>query len=457
MAKRFLVGIGGIGMQGLAQLYLEQGDSVVGSDIADFPERSFLEQKGAKIYIGHDPKHLDKSFDSVVYSAAIPEDNPELSVARSLGLRTMRRSEALGELMRDKIGIAVAGTHGKTTTSTMITQILERAHLSPTTIIGAEVRSIRGCAHFGEGPYMVVEACEYGRAFLDLVPQIAVITNIEPDHLDYYKDFDEIKQVFRQFIEKLPKEGLVIACGDDPAVREVVDKLRPTIFYGEGRDNDLVLKMGPLEKGKNNFSLRAQDGSLSVSAFVRTPGVHIALDAAAAAALAWKLGIGPATIAQALMLFGGIKRRFETIYQNQVTLIDDYGHHPTEIEKTLSAARKLFRGRRLVVVFQPHQLSRTRLLLADFAKSFQDADLVLIAPIWAVRDKADENQLIKTEDLVQAINRVSNNATFFDGFPQIADFLKKEIRAGDVILTLGAAKTAQFAQELKRELSRLSL
>ena len=452
--KIFLIGIGGIGMQGLAQLYYEKGYQVAGSDMADFPERKALEEKGIKIYIGHDEKHIDRDLDLVIYSAAIPSNNPELKKAYSLKLKVLRRSEALGELMKDKVGIAVAGTHGKTTTATMISQMLEGADFSPTVVIGAEVKSIRGCARLGQGKFMVAEACEYDRSFLDLKPQIAVITNIEPDHLDYYKNLEEIRDAFGDFIKRLPPDGLVVAFGDDPSVREVVDKLRPALFYGEDVKNDLVLRLGVLEGGKNHFSLKASDSSLAIDTFIRTPGKHIALDAAAAAAVAWQLGIAPAVIKKALENLGGIRRRFEIIQPGPLTIIDDYGHHPTEISQTLDAAKKLFLGRRLIVVFQPHQFSRTKFLLKDFGKSFGEADLVIVAPIWAVRDKEEDKRSVTTQDLVTEINRFSHNARLGSNFKEIKDFLKKEAKPGDVIITLGAAKTNILAQELKQVLSQ---
>ncbi len=448
--KIFLIGIGGIGMQGLARLYLGRGDQVAGSDIQEFSEREELEQLGAQIMIGHHPNHINRSFDLVVYSSAIPSDNPELNKARALGLPLRKRSEALDELMRGKIGIAVSGTHGKTTTATMLAEILDRAALSPTVAIGAEVRSIRGCARWGEGPYMVVEACEFDRSFLDLSPKIAVITNIEPDHLDYYsRGFDEIQEAFGEFIKKLPSDGLVVVCGDDPVARAVVNRFRRTIFYGEGKENDFVVEMGPLLAGQNNFILRARDGSFSLRTFIPLPGVHLALDAAAAAIVAWQLKVLPSVIQTALENFRGTKRRFEVVLQdNDLTIIDDYGHHPTEIVKTLAAARRLYWGRRLLVIFQPHQFSRTRLLLPDFAKSFHHADLAIIAPIWAVRDQANEKKLITTEDLVRAINRESQNARYLGAFDRIIAFLRREIRPGDVVITLGAAETDKLAAKL---------
>lgn len=438
-------------MQGLAYIYLQQGETVVGSDMVDFAGRESLEKQGAKIYLGHDASHITPDLDLVIHSSAIPQDNLELARARKLGLKIMRRAAAVGELMTDKTGIAVAGTHGKTTTSALVLHILETAKLKPTALIGAEVRSIHGCACLGSGKVMVVEACEFDRSFLDLKPKIAVITNIEPDHLDYYGTFEAIQQAFRKFVEQVPEDGLIVACGDDAVVRKIVDKLKPVIFYGENKDNDLVVKVDGLSRGHNRFNL---SGLVNFDTFIATPGSHMVLDAAAAAAVARHLGVSDEIIKKALETFSGVERRFEILYDGWVTLVDDYGHHPTEIEKTLEAAKKLFDGRRIVVVFQPHQLSRTRLLLNDFAKSFKSADLVLVAPILAVRDSEEEKKLISTEDLVKAIDDISGNAKYLGDFDKIKKFLQQELKANDVVITLGAAKTGQFARELKEEFSK---
>lgn len=446
----FLVGIGGIGMQAVARLLKSLGNQVAGSDMRDFEARPDLESDGITVYIGHDASHITSEIDEVIYSVAVPQNNPEIEQAEKLKIPLRRRLEVVGEIMQEKNGIAVAGTHGKTTTTTMIMLILQAAGRKPTAMIGAEVRTMKSNFLFGTGPAMVVEACEYGRSFLDLRPKIIVLTNIEADHLDYYKDLDDIKQAFIDFVQLLPKDGLVIANGDDENVREVVERAKPprVVWAGFGENNqiratDLEFIEGSLFFSMNGFRLH-----------LHVPGRHNVHNAVMAWAVARELGVDDVTVQYALHDdFKGAARRFEILGTTKgITFMDDYAHHPTEIRALLEGAKQYFQGRRLVVVFHPHQYSRTRILLDDFANSFKDADLVVVAPIYAVRDTEEDKKSVNSEKLVEKINQVSANAKYVGDFPAIKEFMLETVRPGDVVVTLGAGQADVFGRELLEHL-----
>ena len=445
----FLVGIGGIGMQALARLLNSQGARVSGSDMKDFEARTDLEREGIEVFIGHDERHVVEGMAGVIYSIAVPQNNPEIEKAKELGIPLRRRLELVGELMAGKRGVAIAGTHGKTTTTTMLSLILESAGMHPTALIGAEVRSLKSNVVIGSGPVMVVEACEFGRSFLDLLPEVVVITNIEADHLDYYKDLEEIKDTFVQFIQLIPAHGTVIANGDDPVLREVVSRAgRPVIWAGFGEENDVRAVDLRFVEGRLYFTV---DG---ITAHLQMAGRHNVANAVLAWATAKYLGVDGLTIEHALEdEFKGLARRFEIIGSTKgITFVDDYGHHPTEIVSMLEGSRQYFGSRRLVVVFHPHQYSRTRILLDDFAKSFGDADLAIVAPIYAARDTEEDKKSISSEILVEEINKHTNNAKYVGDFEAIEDYLETELKAGDVVITLGAGEADVFGRELLNKL-----
>ncbi|MFA5009871.1 MAG: UDP-N-acetylmuramate--L-alanine ligase [Patescibacteria group bacterium] len=448
----FLVGIGGIGMQAVARLLSKTGNRVAGSDMTDFEARPDLETEGITVFVGHDASHITKDIDEVLYSAAIPENNPEIQQAQKLGIPTRRRLEVIGELMKEKIGIAISGTHGKTTTTTMIAIILRAAGREPTALIGAEVRTMKSNFMMGSGSALVVEACEYGRSFMDLRPKIIVLTNIEADHLDYYKDMEDIKQAFVDFVKLLPKDGVVIGNGDDANVREVVGRAKPprVVWAGFGGDNLIQAKNLEFVEGSLYFSMNGSRLHLHV------PGRHNVHNAVLAWAVARELGIDDATVEHALHdEFKGAARRFEILGTTKgITFMDDYAHHPTEIRALLEGARQYFQNRRLIVVFHPHQYSRTRLLMNDFAESFKDTDMVIVAPIYAVRDTDDDKKSVNSEQLVSAINAISHNAQYVGDFPEIKDFVMQNIRSGDVVITLGAGQADVLGRELLEELRK---
>lgn len=449
----FMVGIGGIGMQALTDVLLDMGHRVTGSDIKDFPAKKRLEAKGAVVLIGpQKTENVPEDIDELIYSSVInkyfPNNNhPEVVKARILGADISKRSEFIGKLMKEKIGIAVSGTHGKTTTTTLITLMLQAGKLNPTALIGAEVKSLEGCGILGDEKYMVVEACEYDRSFLDMQPKIAVITNIEEDHLDYYEDIADIKNAFTKFVKLVPKDGLVVAWGDDENIKEILASAKAKVItFGFGAGNDIRAVDIKVENSKMRFRV----GDLET--YMNFPGKHLVLDALAAIAVAKYLNVSNQDIHQALTKFEGAKRRFEIIGNHVgITFIDDYAHHPTEIKAMLESSKDYFGDRKIKVVFQPHQFSRTRFLLDKFAQSFINADEVLVAPILPVRDSEEDKKSISTEKLVEEINKVSGNAKAMADFSEITDYLNKNINPGDVILSMGAGNNSDWIHEYWQE------
>jgi UDP-N-acetylmuramate--alanine ligase len=437
-------------MQAVARLLKGLGHTVAGSDMNDFEAKPDLEEAGIVVFVGHDADHITKDIDEVIYSAAIPDTNVEIVQAKKLGLPVRKRLEVVGEVMKEKNGVAISGTHGKTTTTTMLTLILQAAGRNPTSLIGAEVKNLKSNFVMGSGPVMVVEACEYDRSFMDLRPKIIALTNIEADHLDYYKDLEDIKSAFVDFVKLLPKDGVVIGNGDDANIREVVERAHPSkvVWAGLGENNDVRAKDLEFVEGRLYFSVNGSRLHLQV------PGRHNVADGVMSWAIARELGVDDATVKHTLQdEFRGAARRFEIIGTTKgITFLDDYAHHPTEVHALLEGARQYFQGRRLVVVFHPHQFSRTRLLLDDFAKSFHDADLVVVAPIYAVRDSDENKKAINSEMLVEAINAVSRNAKYAGDFPAIKEFMLKTVQPGDVVITLGAGLANVFGRELLEEL-----
>ncbi|MFH1088646.1 MAG: UDP-N-acetylmuramate--L-alanine ligase [Patescibacteria group bacterium] len=443
-----MVGIGGIGMQALADVLLAIGHQITGSDIVEFSGKVRLIQKGAKVIIGPQVAgNVPDNIDGLIYTSAIlhhQKNHAEVEQAKQLNVPVWKRSEFIGELMKSKYSIAVSGTHGKTTTSTLLTLMLQAGGLDPTALIGAEVKSLTGCGILGKSKYMVVEACEYDRAFLDMVPTVAVLTSIEADHLDYYQDLAEIKQAFIEFLNKVPVDGYVVVYGDDPNIQAILPQVKPHIItFGFGENNDVRLSDISYDNDRMHFTID------NLSGYMHFPGRHLVLDAAAAMIVARQLGVSDDTIKQVLEQdFKGANRRFEILgTYNGVTFVDDYGHHPTEIKMALAAAKDFFSGRRIIVIFQAHQYSRTRLLLDDFAVSFADADQVWLAPILAVRDSAEDIASINAGVLAQRINQHSHNARVFSDFPTISQKLPLELNPGDVVISMGAGHNSEWVHE----------
>jgi UDP-N-acetylmuramate--alanine ligase len=433
-----LVGIGGAGMSAIAQVLLGRGFGVSGSDQQANERTAALQAAGAAVHVGHHADQIAGS-EALVISSAVPDTNPEVMAARTLGLPVLKRSDLLGLLMEGLTGIAVAGSHGKTTTTGMIAQILLTAQLDPTFIIGSELPSLGTNGRFGQGDHFVVEADEYDHMFLGLRPTLAVITNLEHDHPDIFPTEADYRAAFRQFVALLPPNGRLIACYDDQGVRDLLEAIQPpppqVLTYGLEPDADLTAKeVRANQLGGVDFLVQ-QGEQLVGLARLRLPGDHNVRNALAAMAVALDLGLEFNTIRQALADFGGMKRRFQVTGEvGEVVVIDDYAHHPTEIRATLAAARQRYAGRRLWAVWQPHTFSRTRLLLSEFATCFKEADRVVALDIYQSRET--DTLGMNTAVVLESMNHP--HATYTPSHKEAADYILDRVRPGDVVLTLGA-------------------
>lgn len=448
----FFVGIGGVGMSGLAKILLKSGKNVAGSDIQETDITKELQKLGAKVFIGHSASNLNiGKIDALVVSAAI-KDNPEVKEAQKKNIPVFKRSELLGFLLNEKRGIAIAGTHGKTTTSTLVSLILEKAGFDPTVVIGGEVKNIGGNAKYGKGEYFVAEACEYEKAILDLKPYASIITNIEEDHLDSYKDLDDIIDTFKKFVLQTKNGGLLVVSNDDFNIPKIIPEFKgELITYGIKSDHATWLaKDLKIENGETLFT--AYKNSQKIGEFtLKIPGIHNISNALGAIALTSRLGVNLGVIKEVLKNFEGVNRRFQlkgTV--GNVTVIDDYGHHPTEIRATLSGLRSIYpdKTRSVWCVFQPHQHSRTKFLMKDFASSFRDAEHVMVPDIYAVRDTEEDIKSVSSQTLVNEINKVSKNALYVKSFKEAALYLSKHLKEGDIVLTMGAGPVYKTGEAL---------
>lgn len=451
----YLIGIGGTGMSGLARLLMSLGKNVYGSDKNRSPVLSELSEKGAKIYYRQKGKHINRSIDVVIYSHAIVSDNPEYRRSVEYNIPMLTYPEAVGLIMKNKRGIAISGTHGKTTTSSLIVSILTTAGCSPSFLLGGEIHNV-GNSGVGKSDFLVVEACEYKRSFLNYMPEIAVVTNVEKDHLDYYKNIEEIKGAFKKFLDNVSENGCAIYCADDKNAVEVVKKSRKSkkkIAYG--------IKTGDWTAGNIKFSrdftqyecyLKNKKVGVVKSA-VR--GYHNVLNSLAAVACADYLGLPFRCAQESLENFQGVHRRCEVLGTVKgITVIDDYGHHPTEISFTLKSIRQMFPDARLIVVFQPHQYSRTRILLKDFAISFALADKIVVPDIYFVRDSLIEKKLVNAQMLVEHIRANGKEALYLPTFEEIVEYLAEIVYRGDVVLTIGAGPVDRVARGLLEKLQK---
>jgi UDP-N-acetylmuramate--alanine ligase len=451
------IGIGGVGMGGIAEVLMNLGYRVQGSDLKSGTVTERLKRLGAHIFIGHQGVQLGAA-DVVVVSSAVDADNPEIVAARQRRIPVVQRAEMLAELMRFRYGIAVAGTHGKTTTTSLVASVLAEGGLDPTFVIGGRLASADTNARLGGGDYLVAEADESDASFLHLQPMLAVVTNIDADHLSSYGgDFEQLQQGFVDFVHNLPFYGLAVICNDDPVVRAMAPQFgRPLVSYGI--ENGADVRAIEIERSglKNKFKVvTADDRDLDVT--LNLPGMHNIRNALAAVAVGFELGVDGADIAAALASFQGIDRRFEVLGTvnappGPITFVDDYGHHPTEIAATISAARDAWPTRRLVVAFQPHRYSRTRDLLDDFAKVLSTVDVLVLTEVYA----AGEAPLTGADGraMARAIRtRGSVDPIFIDAVEDLAATLADIVQAEDVVLTLGAGSIGGIAQELPKQLA----
>ena len=454
------IGIGGIGMSGIAEILHNQGYEVQGSDASLNPNVQRLRDMGIKVEIGQSGDNLGRA-EVVVVSSAIRKDNPELMAARAKALPIVRRAEMLAEIMRFKTAIAIGGTHGKTTTTTLVATLLDAGNLDPTVINGGIINAYGTNARLGGGEWMVVEADESDGTFVKLPADVAVVTNIDPEHLDHYGDFEGVKKAFRQFVENVPFYGFAVMCLDHPEVQALVGDIRDRRVITYGRNPQADVRLIDLENrdGVQHFSVEIRDRirqtQLRIDGLeLPMPGIHNALNATAAIAVADQLHVPAEAIRRGLKGFTGVKRRFtKTGEVGGVSIIDDYGHHPVEIAAALKAARQSAR-RDVVAVVQPHRFSRVRDLFDDFAACFNDADTVLVAPIYAAGEQPIAG--VTHEELVHRIMaRGHRDARVLEGQEALAKALAARVADGDYVVCLGAGNITQWAAALPGELDAL--
>jgi UDP-N-acetylmuramate--alanine ligase len=436
------VGIGGIGMSGMAELLLNLGYKVSGSDLKSTDLTVRLAQLGGKVFTGHSPEHMEGA-DVVVVSSAVGQDNSEIAAARKAMVPVIPRGEMLAELMRLKYGIAVAGAHGKTTTTWLVASVLEQGGLDPTVVIGGKLKSLGSNARLGQGKYIVAEADESDGSFLRLSPTIAVVTNIDAEHLDFYPDLNRIKEVFLDFINKVPFYGMAVLCLDNEGIQDLIPNMEKRfVTYGLTSQADYEARDVTFEGLKSRYRL-FNHGRLLGQVELNLPGVHNVYNSMASIAVGLELGIAFETIQEALVKMEGVQRRLEVKGSAQgVTVVDDYGHHPTEIKLTLQAARQCWPDRRLVVVFQPHRYSRIAALFDDFTRAFYQADSLVLLPIYAAGESPVEG--VTGQALYEGIRLHGHkDVAFQEGQAAALSYLKSILRQGDILLTLGAGDVWQ--------------
>ena len=445
------VGIGGIGMSGIAEVLLNLGYQVSGSDAKETEVTRRLQSLGAKVSYGHRRENL-KEADVVVTSSAIRKGNPEVEAAEERLIPVIPRAEMLAELMRMKIGIAIAGTHGKTTTTSLISTVLAAGGLDPTVVIGGRLNSIGSNARLGQGEYLVAEADESDGSFLKLMPTIAVVTNIDPEHLDYYKGIDEIKETFLSFLDKIPFFGLAVLCLDHPNIQSLLPRLKKRFTtYGLTTQADYQAKEIVFEGLSTSFDVvhgRREIGRLSL----RMPGLHNVYNALATLATAFELDIPFQVVQETLRDFSGIQRRFQIKGEKKgILVVDDYGHHPVEIMATLKAARTGW-AKRIIAVFQPHRYTRTQALFKDFLTAFYDADVLILTDIYPAGE--DRIEGVESKALFEGLREYGHkDVTYLSDKKEIVEHLLHVISPGDLVITLGAGDIWQVSEELVSRLS----
>lgn len=435
------IGIGGIGMSGIAEILLSLGFPVSGSDVRASPATDRLGKLGATVFIGHAAEQA-RPADVVVTSSAVPKDNPEVVEAHARKIPVIQRAEMLAELMRLKFGIAIAGMHGKTTTTSLVAAVLDAGGLDPTVVVGGRVDLFGSNARAGKSRYLVAEADESDRSFLKLSPILAVVTNLDREHMENYSGMADVEQCFVDFMNKVPFYGAITACIDDPLLRAILPRVRRRVMtYGESPDADFRLMILPKETGSNTvFEVDAR-GIVIGPFHLHVPGKHNVLNATAAIAVGVELGVPPKAIAAGLARFRGVERRFQIRGEARgVTVVDDYGHHPTEIRATLAAAKD-FGFRRAHVLFQPHRYTRTRDLMDDFATAFADASRVEVVDIYAASEQPIDG--VHAQALVRALRSAGTDAHYAASFEDAANCLAEFAVKGEAILTLGAGSVSQ--------------
>ena len=453
------VGIGGSGMSGIAEVLLNQGYQISGSDININPSITRLKAAGAEVFVGHSESHVVGA-DVVVKSSAVTLENQEIVAAHNLGIPVVRRAEMLAELMRYRHGIAIAGTHGKTTTTSLVTSIFAEDGRDPTFIVGGRVNSVGTNAKLGGSRYLVAEADESDASFLHLQPMVSVVTNIEADHMETYGfDFEQLKNTYIEFLHNLPFYGLAVVCIDDPVIREILVKIgRPTLTYGFSEDATYRIHSLKLEQYQGQFVVDRPDGKPSLQVNLNIPGRHNALNAAAAVAVATDEGISDSAITRGLEKFGGVGRRFEMIgnypvnrggVEGTAMLIDDYGHHPTELKATIQTVRDGWPDKRLVMAFQPHRYTRTRDLYEDFIKVLSRVDVLLVLEVYS----AGEDPIVgaSSKNLCSTLRqRGEVDPIYVEKIEDVPSLLASLIQADDLVLTQGAGNVSKLVAMLEK-------
>jgi len=439
-------------MCGIAEILWNLGYEVTGSDIRSSESTDRLEKLGIEIFLEHKKENVNDA-DVLVISSAVKDSNPEVIFAKENKVPVIRRAEMLGELMRMKYGIGVAGTHGKTTTTSMIGHILTEAGLDPTIIVGGRVKSLGSNAKLGQGEYLVAEADEFDRSFLRLTPTIAVVTTLEAEHLDYYKDLEEIKSVFTEFVNKVPFYGSVILCLDEATIQEIMPRIeRPIVTYGLVPQADLVAHSIQFSESRSLFKVKHRDKDLGEISLL-VPGIHNVKNSLAALCVGLELEIPFEKMKKALSEFKGVSRRFEIKGEiDGVMLADDYAHHPTEIKATLKAARDGYK-KRIIAIFQPHLYSRTKDFYKEFGKSFFDSDLLIVTDIYPAREEPIPG--ITGELIVSKAKEFGHKEVFYiPRKEEIIPFLSKILKENDLVITMGAGDIYKIGENLISELKK---
>lgn len=441
------LGIGGIGLSAVAEILKDNGHIVTGTDIKTSEVTEHLQSVGIRVYPEHVSENVE-NVDAVVYSAAVSDENPEVVRARELGIPLFSRAEVLGMIMENyENSVAICGTHGKTTVTSMTSLILRNACYKPTILVGGNLPEINGNVEIGSNDYFVTEACEYMDSFLNLKPSIGVILNIDSDHLDYFKDMDHIVRSFRTFVEQIGDDGVVVAYGDNPFVKDVLKDHSNKITYGYSEGCDYYAENIVFDDfGFPSFDI-CHDGAVTASLKLAVPGEHNVLNSMAAFATARYLGVDVEVIRNTLAAFGGTHRRFDFvgITEDGVKVIDDYAHHPTEVRATISAASNV-KHNRLWIVFQPHTYTRTKALFDEFTDCFVDTDVLVLTDIYAAREKDVYN--ISTEKLYNAMRErhPEKEIYYISDFDEIADFVKSKAEADDIVITMGAGDVYKIGE-----------
>ncbi|MFC1514236.1 UDP-N-acetylmuramate--L-alanine ligase [candidate division KSB1 bacterium] len=449
-------GIGGAGMNGLAEIMVNLGFRVSGSDLIESAVTRRMEDFGVDVYYNHDAENIS-SADVVIYSAAVQPDNPELIEAKRLNIPVIKRAVMLAEIMRLKHGICISGTHGKTTTTSMVGQVLTGGGLDPTVVVGGKVKSLESHVRLGTGDYLVTEADEFNRSFLTLSPTTAVITTLEIEHLDTYGEIDELKDAFFEFASKVPFYGCIIACCDEEMIRELLPRLEKRIItYGQSKDADYQPEDIEFDQFESSFAVRYKGDSLGYFK-INNPGVHNVKNALAAIAVGMEFEVPIEIIRASLQEFGGVFRRFELKDEiDDVMIIDDYAHHPTEVKASLNAARSGWRDRKIKAIFQPHLFSRTRDFYKEFGEGFGDADSVIITSIYPAREKPIKG--ISGRMIADWAEKCGHkDVNYIPDKKDVIEYAADNAKPGDMIITLGAGDVWDISERIILNLKKKHL